>query len=136
MKQVLLAVAIAVFGYAGMVGSLAPAGAQQSGMQNVTGDWALEVTGDRFLTGTLHLTQVGNTIIGSAEPTSGQGVLQINGTLAGQKWSAKWRGPSGATGWLTARFNNKGTSFSGEWGYNGRRANGQFVSKKFVATPF
>jgi hypothetical protein len=136
MKHALLAVAIAVFGLAGVGGSLVPAAAQQSGMQNVTGDWVLEVTGDRFLTGTLHLTQVGNTIIGSAEPASGQGVLQVNGTLAGQTWSAKWRGPTGATGWLTAHFNNKGTSFSGEGGYNGRPDNGRFVSKKFVATAF
>lgn len=136
MKHVLLAAAIAVFGITSFAGALAPAVAQQMGIQNVTGDWALEVTGDRFLTGTLHLTQVGNTIIGSAEPASGQGVLQINGTLSGQTWSAKWRGPSGATGWLTAHFKNNGTAFSGEWGYNGRKANGQFVSKKFVATSF
>lgn len=136
MKRILLAMWLAVFAFTGA------ASAQQQpyggGLKNLTGEWAVQATGTKLIAGTVHLTQVGNTIIGSAQAGQGHGngVMQINGTLEGQKVSAKWRGPSGETGWLTLNFNSSGTAFNGSWGYGGRAANGQIVSRKIRTTAF
>jgi len=138
MKRLFFALALAVFAATGIGATTMPSAAQATmgGMQNVTGDWAVQITGDQLLVGTLHLTQVGNTVVGSAEAGGNSGVLQIDGTLSGQTLSAKFRGPKGNTGWLTLNFNAKGTAFSGEWGYNGRKPNGKIVSRKFISTAF
>jgi hypothetical protein len=103
---------------------------------NITGDWVTEITGDQLLVGNLHFTQVGDTVVGSAEAGKGTGVLQISGTLQGTKLSGKWRGPKGNTGWITFNFNPSLSGFSGQWGYGGREPNGTIVSRKFTSTPF
>ncbi len=136
MKRIVFAVWLAVFALAGVAGASAAQPASEGGLSNVTGDYAVQVTGSRFIVGTLHLTQVGSTVVGSAEAAGGSGVLQINGTLEGNKLSAKWRGPTGETGWLTFNFNETGTTFNGTYGYNGRTSNGSIVSKKIRTTAF
>ncbi len=133
MKHLIIALGLSMLGIITPITSAA-----QSASPNVTGDWVVQITGDEFIAGTLHLTQVGNTIVGSADAkgAQGSGVLQINGTMEGNKLSGKWRAPKGATGWITLSFQPKFRAFSGEWGYGGRKANGSIVSKKFIATAF
>jgi hypothetical protein len=121
-----------MFGVAGV----APALVHAQTAPNVTGDWVIQITGDQLVAGTLHLTQVGDTIVGSAESGKGKGVLQISGTLKGSQVSGTWRAPSGSTGWITLNFTPSMRAFSGQWGYGGRKANGTIVSRKFVSTPF
>jgi hypothetical protein len=136
MKRIFLAVWLAVFAVTG----LATAPAQQQpyggGLKGLTGDYAVQMTGAKLIAGTVHLTQVGNTIVGSAESAKGSGVLQINGTVQGDKVSGKWRGPTGETGWITLNFNKDGTAFNGTYGYGGRAANGSIVSRKIRTTAF
>jgi len=133
MKRMLLAVAIAIFGATLSLAAPATASAQAAGPA-ITGDWVIQVTGDKLFAGTLHLTRVGNTVIGTSSVQGG--VLQINGKLNGNVCDAKWRGPTGQTGWLTINFTPSFSSFHGEWGYGGRKANGSFVSKQLTQTPF
>ena len=132
MKHLIIALGLS------MLGIITPITSAAQTTPNVTGDWVVQVTGDDFVAGTLHLTQVGNTVVGSADAkgAQGSGVLQINGTLEGTKMSGKWRAPKGATGWITLHFQPALRAFSGEWGYGGRKPNGSIVSKKFVATAF
>jgi len=110
----------------------------QMAAANVTGDWAVRMTGDRFVTGNIHLSQVGNTVIGSAIAPSGSnaGVLQMSGTFSGDKLSGSWRGPTGETGWITFNFTSARNAFNGEWGYNRRKPNGQIVARKIASTSF
>lgn len=129
MKRFVLACFFAIF--ASMGSSLA----QSNGQSNVTGDWALQVTGDRMLVGTMHLTQVGDTVIGSAETARG-GVGQLTGTLQDGKISGKWRDPKGDTGWITLNFDSTYSGFNGDWGYGGRNPNGAIVAKKVRSTEF
>jgi hypothetical protein len=132
MKSTLLALCIATFG---LVGTPSVISAQATAT-NVTGDWVTQITGDQLLVGKLHLTQVGDTVVGSAEPAKGSGVLQISGPLQGTQLSGKWRGPKGNVGWITLNFNPSFTAFSGQWGYGGRKPNGTIVSRKFLKTSF
>ena len=129
MKQLILATTMALLACAGV------AVAQTNDSSNVTGDWALQVSGDKLLVGTLHLTQVGDTVIGSAETARG-GVGQISGKLEDGKISGKWRAPKGATGWITMNFDSGLTGFNGNWGYGGRNPNGVIVAKKIESTDF
>jgi len=62
----------------------------------------------RISPGTLHLTQVGETVIGSAE-TSGGGSLYFDSTLS---------------------------AFNGTWGYGARPTNGAIAAKKIASTDF
>jgi hypothetical protein len=134
MKRVLLAVALAVFGLTATLGVSSTAIAQAPAGPAITGDWVIQVTGEKLLVGTLHLTRVGDTVIGTSSVQGG--VLQINGTLKGNVCSAKWRGPKGGTGWMTITFTPSFTSFQGDWGYGGRKPSGQFVSKQLTQTAF
>ena len=81
------------------------------------------------------MTQVGDTVIGSAETSKG-GIGQISGKLEDGKISGKWRAPKGATGWITLNFDSGLTTFSGDWGYGGRNPNGDVVAKKILSTAF
>lgn len=136
MKRILLAVWLAVFALTGFATVSAQQPAYGSGLKGLTGDWAVQITGAKLIAGSLHLTQVGNTIVGSAESAKGKGVLQVNGTIAGQKVSGNWRGPTGETGWITLNFNDTGTSFNGTYGYGGRTSNGSIVARKIRTTAF
>ena len=129
MKRFILACSLALFACMGL------ALAQTSDSPNVTGDWALQVSGDKLLVGTMHLTQVGDTVIGSAETSQG-GIGQISGKLEDGKISGKWRSPKGATGWITLNFDSSLSSFNGDWGYGGRNPNGQIVAKKIESSDF
>lgn len=128
MKRLILACALALI-------SNGLALAQTNDPSNVTGDWALQVSGDKLLVGTMHLTQVGETVIGSAETARG-GIGQISGTLENGKISGKWRDPKGETGWITLNFDSTLNNFNGNWGYGGRNPNGAIVAKKIESTDF
>lgn len=131
MKRLLLALGLALFALA------APVAAQQQmgGSQSMTGDWKVQATGNEFLVGNLHLTEIGNTVVGSAVAANGKGVLQISGQLNGSTVTGKWRGPSGNVGWITLHFHGM-SALNGEWGYGGRSPNGTIVAQKIRATAF
>jgi hypothetical protein len=103
--------------------------AQVMGGTAITGDYKAQVTGDVFLTGTVHLTQQGTRIVGSA-PAKGGGTLQFSGTLQNEKLSGTWRSPSNETGWLTFFFTQNGKGFDGEWGFHGAPPNGSVVGTR------
>ena len=132
---------IAVFAFSGAFIAGTPAAAQDqpstttTSTMNVTGDWKIQVTGNRFISGDLHLSQVGDTIVGSGLSAAGSGEVQISGKLTGSTVSGKWRGPTGETGWITLNFQNDST-FSGEWGYGGRGPNGHIVAQKARSSSF
>jgi hypothetical protein len=92
---------------------------------NVTGHWRVSVsTGAQFSGGVMVLDQVGQTVIGRS------GKSTITGTMASDtKMDAHWDGPKGA-GWMTLHFSANGSNFTGEWGYNGRKADGTFVGRR------
>ena len=88
MKQFLLACLTATSLTA--AASLAPVCvAAESMPARVTGNWVVQITGDRFVAGTLHLTQVGDTVIGNDETADGSGVLQINGRFDQRGWGGR-----------------------------------------------
>ena len=131
MKRVFLALAVAFFGFS-VCFLPYTAGAQAA--PPITGDWVVQATGDQLIAGTLHLTRVGDTVVGTAK--SGNGILQINGTLKGSVLSAKWRAPKGNVGWMTLNFTSTFTGFHGDWGYGGRQPNGSIVGKQLAHTAF
>jgi len=135
-KIVLLIVATITLSFAAAY-QIPQAQAQPAG-SNVTGDWAVQMTGDRFVQGKIHLSQVGDTVIGSAvaPSSSSSGILQMSGKFAGNTLSGTWRGPKGETGWLTFNFTPARNAFSGDWGYGGRQPNGHIVARKIVSTSF
>jgi hypothetical protein len=92
---------------------------------NATGHWQVQVTNGADLnTGMVTFNQVGQTVVGKLRNTT------INGEMVSDtKMNAKWNGPHGA-GWITLLFSASGNSFQGEWGYNGRKATGNFVGKR------
>ena len=100
----------------------------QAAPVNATGKWNFQLTsGSSLLTGVATFNQVGSTVIGHAGQTT------INGTMVSDtKMNAKWNGPKGA-GWMTIYFSGSGNSAQGEWGWNGRKANGHFVAKRVMS---
>src|SRR6202011_278438 len=94
---------------------------------NVTGHWRVSVsTGAQFSGGLMVLNQVGQTVIGRS------GKSTITGTMASDtKMDARWDGPKGA-GWMTLYFSANGNGFRGEWGFNGRKADGTFIGKRMA----
>ena len=92
---------------------------------NVTGHWHVSAaSGAEFYSGLMVFNQVGQTVIGRA------GKNTITGTMASDnRMDAEWDGPKGA-GWMTLYISTKGNNFNGEWGFNGRKANGTFVGKR------
>lgn len=141
MKRFVLALslALATLAWSGMLMTTTPASAQDASantaLKNVTGDWTVQVTGDNFVTGKLHFTQVGDTLVGNGLAPDGKGIVQLTGHFKGGQVSGTFRGPTGETGWITLNFQND-TSMSGEWGYHGAQPNGHIVAQKLVATNF
>ena len=92
---------------------------------NVTGHWRVSVTsGAEFYSGLMVFNQVGQTVIGRA------GKNTITGTMASDtRMDAQWDGPKGA-GWMTLYFSANGNNFRGEWGFNGRKADGTFLGRR------
>jgi len=74
------------------------------------------------------LNQQGQTVVGS---WSGNGSLHgnINANNSHQV-DAKWDGPKG-NGWATLIFGADWKSFSGQWGYPGKKPTGSFVAQRF-----
>ncbi|HEV7178266.1 MAG TPA: hypothetical protein VGN11_00230 [Candidatus Baltobacteraceae bacterium] len=135
MKRIFMTVAIAVLGLVLSFSAHSPvSAATTSGAAGITGDWVVQATGDKLIAGTLHLTRVGDTIVGTSK--AGEGVLQINGEMKGNVLSAKWRGPKGNVGWMTLTFTSSMTGFQGSWGYGGRKPNGSIVGRQLAQTPF
>ncbi|MBV8338721.1 MAG: hypothetical protein JO343_02125 [Candidatus Eremiobacteraeota bacterium] len=102
--------------------------AVQAAPVNATGKWNCQLTnGSNLMTGVVTFNQVGETVIGHAGNTT------INGTMVSDtKMNAKWNGPKGA-GWMTIYFGASGSSLQGDWGWNGRKANGSFVGKRIMS---
>lgn len=94
---------------------------------SVAGRWSVEtIDGAEFAGGVMVFSQVGQTIIGRA------GQATINGTMVSDtKMDARWNGPRGA-GWMTIVFAPQGDGFKGEWGYNGRKADGHFSGHRLA----
>lgn len=115
--SLLMAVAILAAGTVGMAAATA------------TGHWQVQVTNGADLnTGVVTFNQVGSTVVGKLRNTT------INGTMVSDtKMNGKWNGPHGA-GWITLYFAASGNSFQGEWGYNGKKADGNFVGKRIMGT--
>jgi hypothetical protein len=107
----------------------AQAQAQAQSSVNATGNWSLTNSGDNFGTATASIKQVGSQIVGQF----GQGG-QFNGTFkAGtMQVDGNWKGPKG-TGWITLIFVDN-NSFSGDWGYNGRKPSGHIVATRIMQT--
>jgi hypothetical protein len=105
------------------------AGAQMTGTPNLTGTYRVQATGDTLLVGNVRITQQGPTIVGSGQRSNG-GVLQFSGKLTNLRLDGTWRAPNNETGWLTLNFNQNGRGFSGEWGYHGRKPNGNIVGTR------
>ncbi len=96
---------------------------------NATGHWQVQVTNGADLnTGVVTFNQVGSTVVGKLHNTT------INGTMVSDtKMNAKWNGPHGA-GWITLYFNASGNGFQGQWGYNGKKADGNFIGKRVMSS--
>lgn len=103
--------------------------AQMVGTPNLTGTYNVQATGDTLLVGNVRLTQQGTTIVGSGRTRAG-GALQFSGKLTNLRLDGTWRSPNNETGWLTFNFNQNERGFSGEWGYHGRKANGNVVGTR------
>lgn len=92
---------------------------------NATGHWQVQVTNGADLnTGVATFNEVGKTVVGKLGQTT------INGEMVSDtKMNAKWNGPHGA-GWITLYFGASGNTFSGTWGYNGKKKDGDFIGKR------
>jgi hypothetical protein len=105
----------------------------QLGPHIITGDWAIQSSGEKFYSGTIHMVQQGYTVVGHS--TTSKGALQFSGKLNNNVLSGKWTGPTGETGWLTFTFAQSFLSFNGEFGYNGRKPHGTIIGKLVRKTP-
>jgi hypothetical protein len=94
---------------------------------NANGTYCVQATGNQFTKGLIHLTQTNNIIVGSY----GHGG-QLSATLTGTIAAAKWKDQRGA-GWATFNFTPAGRDFSGQWGYNGRKPEGDIVATRIAA---
>ena len=95
----------------------------QGGSHSLSGTWNVSATGPRFRTGTYSFQQVNQNVIG-ANPAGGQmhGKLKNQSTVEGT-----WIAPTGATGWFNMHLAPDGKSFSGQYGYGGRKQTGTLV---------
>jgi hypothetical protein len=109
-----------------------PATAQTSGASavagNLSGNWTVTASGLHFRSGTYQLSQVNNVVVGITNPVLGQNSAQIEGTMhGGGIVEGTWRGPTGETGWFNMHVTSDGKAFSGQYGFNGRKAEGALV---------
>lgn len=95
---------------------------------SLTGTWTVQQTGlNGPSTTTIKLKQSGNGIVG----TSSNGNNFTGTFVDDSKINGTWKGPGGA-GWLTVYASANGHSFNGQWGYNGKKPNGDFVGQKVL----
>jgi hypothetical protein len=113
-------------------GLLVPSISQAQSQKMINGSWKITSTGEQFHQGILNLQEQGGTVIGTYK--GAMGITQLTGgKMSGNKLSANWRSPKGATGWLTFNFNDAYTSFNGEMGYNGRKATQTIIGRKVAS---
>jgi hypothetical protein len=108
----------------GIATASVPAIAQmQAGSHSVNGTWNVSATGPKFRSGTYSIQQVNQTVIGT-NPGGGQmhGTMKDPSTVEGT-----WRGPTGETGWFNMHLTPDGKSFSGQYGYGGRKPSGSLI---------
>ena len=102
-----------------------PFGVRAAESVNATGNWTVTQGGDYWTRQMLSLKQDGDVVVGAYGP---HGVL--HGKFATPtRMDATWKDPRGA-GWMTLNFALNGKSFSGEWGYHGRKPSGNLIGKK------
>jgi hypothetical protein len=117
---------VALVGAFALAASGVPANAQSQPTSNVTGNWSVQATGAHFRSGMYQLQQANETVIG----TNGAGG-QMHGRVSGdQEIDGTWRGPTGETGWFRLRFTEDGKTFSGEYGYKGRKPEGNLIGHR------
>ena len=105
--------------------------AQAQSPANANGQWTVTASGDSLTSPRMTMHQQGQTVLGS---WGGTGTL--NGKINGdnpQQVDANWNGPKG-NGWATIIFSNDWKSFSGQWGFPGKKASGRFVAQRFYAS--
>jgi hypothetical protein len=107
-----------------LLGGLAQA---QPATGSASGQWTVTNASGDALTARMKLDQEGQVVVGTWPSGSLHG--NINATNPHQV-DAKWNGPRG-DGWATLIFSDDWKSFSGEWGFPGRKATGNFVAKRF-----
>ncbi|HTJ25081.1 MAG TPA: hypothetical protein VMA36_02855 [Candidatus Limnocylindria bacterium] len=107
---------------------------QQQQMQTVTsanGTWDVSATGPHFRSGSYQIQQVNQTVIGTN--TSGG---QMHGTMKSVNYvEGTWKGPSGETGWFNMHITPDGKSFSGQYGYGGRKPEGSLIGHRTTTAP-
>jgi hypothetical protein len=104
-----------------------PAAATAAAM-NLSGNWTVTATGMHFRSGTYKLSQVNNVLVGTTTAVLGQNEAQIDGTMrAAGLVEGRWRGPTGESGWFNLQISPDGKAFSGQYGFNGRKAEGALV---------
>jgi hypothetical protein len=94
---------------------------------NLTGNWTVTATGIHFRSGVYQVKQVNNVVVGNTMPVLGQNAAQIDGTMRAGLVEGTWRGPTGESGWFNMRLSADGKAFSGQYGFNGRKAEGALV---------
>ena len=104
-----------------------------TGVLNLTGDYNITATGDKMLNGKMHLRQSQYVVVGDIVTPDGSKV-QVDGKLNNQTLSGKWRGPTGEVGWLTLNFLTSTRSFNGEYGYGGRKPNGEIAGRRLTVS--
>jgi hypothetical protein len=114
----------------GIATAVVPATAQtQTAANNVAGTWNVSATGAHFQKGKYSLQQVNQNIIGkNAAGGQMQGTLKDPSTVQGT-----WRGPTGETGWFNMHLTPDGKSFSGQYGYGGRKPTGTLIGHKVAS---
>ena len=74
--------------------------------------------------------------MGSTPAIAGQNPAQIEGTVkATGIIQGTWRGATGETGWFNMQPSPDGKSFSGEYGFNGRKAEGKIIGHLTTDSP-
>ena len=116
------------FSFLMAVAILAAGTAVKAAPVSATGHWQVQVTNGADLnTGVVTFNEVGQTVVGKLRNTT------INGKMVSDtKMNATWNGPHGA-GWITLLFTSA-NAFQGEWGYNGKKAAGNFIGKRVTGT--
>lgn len=111
----------------GIAATIGPGAAQmQTASHTVAGVWNVSATGAHFQQGKYRVQQVNQTIIGkNGAGGQMQGTMKNPGLVEGT-----WRGPTGETGWFNMHVTPDGKSFSGEYGYGGRKPTGTLIGHK------
>jgi hypothetical protein len=119
--------ALILMSFIGIATAIVPATAQTQSMgHNVAGTWKVSATGAHFQNGSYAIQQVNQNIIGKNSAGGQlQGTMKDPSTVQGT-----WRGPSGETGWFNMHLTPDGKSFSGQYGYGGRKPTGTLIGQK------